>query len=452
MTKVNTYTSTPKTNVIVKQLKRLPSLNKLKSPFLHLNFGANNGDLLLATKPLLELPYYGKDPKAYLDLIDQIIDFLNEKFAKYSSVKSRKSNHPIGLYGYFSYEFGQQLYDINGLIINQTPLANWFIPQTIYEQNSQGVSKITLTFSNKDQQELGHFLAKLNLINAKKAAHFQLEKVKDSNSQQQKPILLPQISATEYATQIQKIFKLLRAGETYEVNFAQSFIGPTIKNPIKLYNKLNQLNPIEYSALYQNVTSSIISNSPELLIAKKGNKLITEPIKGTIDIRQNPEIILNDPKQNCELNMIIDLSRNDLAKISQPGTVKVEVTRAIKKLKHLYQGYSRIIAEAKSNLKTSEIITAIFPGGSVTGCPKKRTMQIINETEKLPRGNYCGSMGYIHYNHDLKLNILIRTLTCTIDSCYYHAGGAIIVDSDPNSEYAETLLKTKTMQTALTKH
>lgn len=446
MTKVNTYTSTPKTNVIVKQLKKLPSLDKLKSPFLHLNFGASNGDLLLATKPLLELPYYGKDPQSYLKLIDQISEFLNEKLAKYNPANNKKSRLPIGLYGYFSYEFGQQLFDINGLIIDQSPIANWFIPQAIYEQNSQGVRKITITFSNKDKKQLTQIAAKLTKINKQQADPFQIP-----NRKETKTILNPQISAEEYQIQLQKIFKLLQAGETYEVNFAQSFIGQKVSNPIKLYKKLNELNPVEYSALYQNQTHTIISNSPELLIAKKGNKLITEPIKGTIDIRQNPEIILNDPKQNCELNMIIDLSRNDLAKISQPGTVKVEVTRAIKKLKHLYQGYSQISAEAKPNLKTSEIITAIFPGGSVTGCPKKRTMQIIKETEKLPRGNYCGSLGYIHYNHDLKLNILIRTLTNTTNSCYYHAGGAIIVDSDPNSEYAETLLKTKTIQKALSK-
>lgn len=448
MTKVNTYTSTRKTNALVKSLKKLPSLNKLKSPFLHLNFGASDGDLLLATKPIIEFAYYGKDPQAYLELIDEAIAFLQTKFTKITS-KNQQTTLPIGLYGYFSYEFGQQLYNINAHIINQAPLANWFLPQIIYQQTDQGTQKIKITLSDNDRKELTQLQEKLSTINTNRADHFQLPNRDQAKSKQTNTVLTPQISAQEYKTQLQKIFKLLKAGETYEVNFAQSFIGHPSKNPTTLYTKLNKLNPVEYSCLYQNHSYAIISNSPELLITRQNTELITEPIKGTIDIKENPQLILDDPKQNCELNMIIDLSRNDLAKISKPGTVKVEITRAIKKLKHLYQGYSRISAKAKPNLKTSEIIKSIFPGGSVTGCPKKRTMQIINNTEKLPRGNYCGSMGYIHYNQNLKLNILIRTLTNNSTSCYYHAGGAIIVDSDPESEYAETLLKTKTIQKAL---
>lgn len=448
MTKVNTSTSMPKTNVLVKQLKKLPSLNKLKSPFLHLNFGTSNGDLLLATKPIIEFAYYGKDPQAYLELVDEAIAFLQTKFTKINS-ENQQTNLPIGLYGYFSYEFGQQLYDINAHIIDKAPLANWFIPEIIYQQSSQGTQKIKISLSKNDHKLLNQLKEKLSAINANPADHFQLPSADQAKSKQTNTVLTPQISTQEYKTQLQKIFDLLKSGETYEVNFAQSFIGHPSKNPISLYTKLNKINPVEYSGLYQSSSHSIISNSPELLITRQNNRLITEPIKGTIDIKENPELILNDPKQNCELNMIIDLSRNDLAKISQPGTVKVEITRAIKKLKHLFQGYSRISAQAKPNLKTSEIIKAIFPGGSVTGCPKKRTMQIINKTEKLPRGNYCGSMGYIHHNQNLKLNIMIRTLTNNSNSCYYHAGGAIIIDSDPNSEYAETLLKTKTIQKAL---
>jgi para-aminobenzoate synthetase component 1 len=159
--------------------------------------------------------------------------------------------------------------------------------------------------------------------------------------------------------------------------------------------------------------------------------------------------LLASKKDDAELSMIVDLERNDLGKVCAPGTVKVEAHREIQKLSHVIHTYSRVSGKLAARKDVFDVIEAVFPGGSITGCPKKRTMEIIDALEDYKRGIYTGSAGFISFSGDMDLNILIRTMLFNKEKVYFQVGGGIVIDSDPKSEYVETLNKAEGMRLAL---
>ena len=195
---------------------------------------------------------------------------------------------------------------------------------------------------------------------------------------------------------------------------------------------------------------SVVSSSPERLIESRRGVLQTRPIAGTrprgasgiTDIALSDELIAH-PKERAEHIMLLDLERNDMSRVCEAGTVKVSEMMIVESYTHVHHIVSNVIGVLKKNIYPGDIIRAVFPGGTITGCPKVRCMEILAELEKVGRGAYTGSMGYIGRNGDLDLNILIRTLVCEGDQVTLRSGGGIVADSIPKKELEETRNKAR---------
>jgi anthranilate synthase component 1 len=200
----------------------------------------------------------------------------------------------------------------------------------------------------------------------------------------------------------------------------------------------------------------VVSSSPERLVRRSGSRLDTRPIAGTRPRSDDPEAVqktredlLNNPKERAEHIMLIDLERNDLGRVCNGGTVRVDEYMVVENYSHVHHIVSNVTGEARDDLTPGELIRAVFPGGTITGCPKVRCMEIIHELEQRPRGAYTGSMGYLNLNGDCDLNILIRTITMQAGKVKLAAGSGVVADSDPMHELNETRAKAKGLLLAL---
>lgn len=250
----------------------------------------------------------------------------------------------------------------------------------------------------------------------------------------------PGLSFEEYEEKFGRIKDYLRDGDSYQVNFAHEFGGEFSGDPFDLYEALYFVNPVEHAFFMERDGVAIVSNSPERLVSLKSGVLRAEPIKGTIAVGED-EALLDDEKVKAELTMIVDLLRNDLAMVSEVGSVEVVAHRALMHLANVTHTYSVIESRLKAGLSAWDVLDALFPGGSVTGCPKKRTMEIIKEMEGFERGAYCGSAGIVFENGDADFNIMIRTATLKGDRLVFPVGGGIVMDSEARAEYEESLAK-----------
>ncbi|MEC8866545.1 MAG: anthranilate synthase component I family protein [Verrucomicrobiota bacterium] len=240
-------------------------------------------------------------------------------------------------------------------------------------------------------------------------------------------------------------------GETYQIKISQRFEAESKVDPLRAFAKLHQANPAPESFLLQTPDFSLVSCSPEVVIDKVGQRITTRPIGGTYErstTMQDPSVIerfLSDPKEVSEHNMLVDLERNDLSALCIPGTVRIERFREVETYAHLHHLVSTISGELRPDLGLREILRAMLPGGSITGCPKIRTMEWIDRLEPCFRGPYTGSFGTLADNGDLRLNLIIRAMLVLKDKCYTQAGGGIVVDSTPGYEFKENRIKAQAL-------
>jgi para-aminobenzoate synthetase component 1 len=272
---------------------------------------------------------------------------------------------------------------------------------------------------------------------------------------------LSNITKSQYFQKLHKIKNYLFSGDTYQVNFSQKFITPYVGDAFDLYKKVTRINPSPFQFFMETPKFAVISNSPERLMKIGRDSVIeTRPIKGTVprgknekEDARNVEKLMASPKEAAELAMIVDLERNDLGKICVPGTVEVNKNRVVEKYSHVIHTVSNVRGILEKKYDWLDALHALFPGGSVTGCPKKRTMEIINELEGEPRGVYCGSAGYIDLSGQCDFNIMIRTLwldkSKKSHKLVFRSGGGIVVDSNPKREYEETAHKAKALVFAI---
>lgn len=260
----------------------------------------------------------------------------------------------------------------------------------------------------------------------------------------------------EYMKAIDKVRSYIRSGDIYQANMTQRFQAPLRETPFELYNKLRKINPAPFSSYIDFKSGHICSSSPERFIRIKNRQIETRPIKGTMprgktleEDQQNKEILIHSEKDQSELLMIVDLERNDLSRIAKTGTVKVTELFKLETYETVFHLVATVLAEIDSEKSISDVLKATFPGGSITGAPKIRAMEVIDELEPTARGVYTGAIGYIDFNQDLDLNIVIRTFVCKNDTVYFQAGGGIVWDSDPLSEYEESLDKAYALKKTL---
>ena len=257
---------------------------------------------------------------------------------------------------------------------------------------------------------------------------------------------------------INKILKYIKAGDVFQVNLSREWYGK-INNKYSawdIFSKLKKTNPSPFSGLVIYKNKAIISSSPERLIMVKNDYIETRPIAGTrcrggsgvYDVALSQDL-LNNKKERAEHIMLVDLERNDLSKITVKGSVKVNELMIVESYAHVHHIVSNVTGKIRKNTTPGEIIKAVFPGGTITGCPKVRCMEILSEIEKTGRGPYTGSMGYINNDGSMDLNILIRTIVKDKNNVSIRAGGGIVADSIPKRELEEARAKAKGMINAL---
>lgn len=249
---------------------------------------------------------------------------------------------------------------------------------------------------------------------------------------------------------VRKVQQYIAQGDVFQVNLSVRQSKELKAEPIAMYEALRAFNPSPYMAFIHSPEFAIVSGSPELLVKKKGIALSTRPIAGTRprgksdgeDIALANELIDNE-KERAEHVMLVDLERNDLGKVSTYGTVEVDEFMVIERYSHVMHIVSNVKGILREGVSNTEIVRAMFPGGTITGAPKIRTMEIIEELEPVRRGIYTGSIGWLGFSGDLEFNIVIRTAFIQDGMAYIQAGAGIVIDSIPSAEYVESLNKAK---------
>jgi len=254
-----------------------------------------------------------------------------------------------------------------------------------------------------------------------------------------------------YEAAIARVIEYIRAGDVFQVNLSQRFTAGLARQPAEIYAHLVERSPAAFGAFLDYGDFTLLSNSPELFLrVTPDRRIITRPIKGTRPRTPGMEFELRDSrKDQAELAMIVDLERNDLGRICEIGSVNVVEPRVIEAHPTVYQGVATIQGTLHENTTFVDVLRAMFPSGSVTGAPKIRAMQIIDELEPMRRGAYCGAIGYLSSDRTIEFNVAIRTMTIKDAQVHIPVGGGIVADSDPAAEYEETLVKARAMFAAL---
>ena len=274
------------------------------------------------------------------------------------------------------------------------------------------------------------------------------------------PIIKNRYTRNEYIAAVQKLKEYISRGDCYEVNFCQEFFSEhALIDPYAVYEKINTLSPNPFAALYKFNDKYCICASPERYIKKIGNQVFSQPIKGTAKrFVENNELdelsknaLLNSEKEKSENVMVVDLVRNDLSKICLGGSVQVKELFGLYSFPQVHQMVSTISGDVTTDTDWTDIIKATFPMGSMTGAPKKRVMEIIEENERTRRGLFSGAIGYVDPKGDFDFNVVIRSILYNQTTKYlsFQAGSAITFFSDADQEYEECILKAAVIQQVL---
>jgi len=360
-----------------------------------------------------------------------------------------------GAVGYFSYDYGVHLMGVSQTVIDDvgTPDMKFLFFDKFFVFDEKE-SEVWICAVGIDGAEVEERLMHLErILDGDEKVNYKIE----FGDREDLIVSLPKsnLSKEQYVGKIDEVLGFLRQGETYEVNFAHRFEGKTNNDSWEIYKALSKMNPSPYACYFEFEDFQIVSNSPERLVVCRDGVLETRPIKGTVprgktleEDKKHEKQLLASKKDEAELNMIVDLARNDLSQVSESGSVEVTDHRVIEKYSHVQHTMSNIRAKKMKDADFADVVRALFPGGSVTGAPKKRTLEIIDELENFRRGVYCGSAGYVSFNGNFDLNIMIRTMTCENKNIYFHSGGAIVIDSVGEEEWDETLDKAGALRKA----
>ena len=252
-----------------------------------------------------------------------------------------------------------------------------------------------------------------------------------------------------------KIFDLfsqkIRQGETYQIKICTKYKNKSEINSVNFFWKLMKINSSPESFMIRDKDFSIVSCSPETLIDKKGKNIITKPIAGTLrknkktNKRQALSFFRNNDKETKEHNMIVDMERSDLSRICKSGTVKILKKKYVEEYKHLFHYVTTIKGKLRNKIRLKDIIKSMMPGGSVIGCPKIRTLELLNNQEKEDRNIFTGSFGYIKFNQDMRFNIIIRSILNFKKISEISAASGVVLDSSPKKEFNENFIKAKSL-------
>ncbi|MGL5755089.1 MAG: aminodeoxychorismate synthase component I [Paraclostridium sp.] len=386
--------------------------------------------------------------------IENPLDSLKKKLDKYKVENNTDLPFVGGAVGYLSYDIGNYLEKLPKTAVDDTGVYDLyfgFYNFVIIVDHLKNKTYIATPDLNMEQEK-NIIIDIENIIISGENSKID----KNIEEEQSKVKLISNFNKNDYIEAVNKVKKYIRQGDIYQANLTQRFSGITNLSSYSLYEKLRNVSKAPFAAFLNFENYQILSNSPERFIKCIDKNIEARPIKGTRprgktieeDIMLQEEL-KNSEKDKAELLMIVDLERNDLGKVSEVGTVKVPELFVIEPYANVSHLVSTVTGKLKDSLDCIDLIKATFPGGSITGAPKIRAMEIIDELEPTQRNVYTGSIGYIGFNGDLDFNIAIRTLIKKEEHIHFQVGGGITWDSNPQDEYQETLDKAKSIMKAI---
>lgn len=395
----------------------------------------------------------GRHPYSRFDLLasyGMAISMAENGENSFNSLKNFHKEHKDWLFGFFSYDLKNQLENLTSENPDyiEFPDIFFYVPEIVFLMKDK-VLRIEYLEERYSQENV--YL----LYNS-----IQSETLPSGNEWMNMPEIKQRFSIKDYIKTVRQIKEHIRSGDIYEINLCQEFYCENIElNPGEVYLRLNEISPAPYSAFLVHQDKFLISSSPERFLAKRGDKIISQPIKGTAGRSVNPEEdmlirteLARNPKERAENIMITDLVRNDLSRTAVKGSVEVEELCGIYSYMQVHQMVSTITSLFdKEKYDLTEVIEKAFPMGSMTGAPKIRAMELIEKYEKTKRGLYSGAVGYISPEKDFDFNVVIRSILYNQHNKYlsFIVGSAITFQSEADKEYEECQLKAKAMKMAL---
>jgi para-aminobenzoate synthetase component 1 len=376
-----------------------------------------------------------------LEVLDWLFEYLQPGFPL--------GVHPFagGAIGYFAYDLKNQIERLPQTASDDLDLPDAFLifPRriVIHDRLEGSLRALAIT-----EQPVYRVLAKcagneIELLPGRPASEPQSLRVGSMHSN---------FAHDQYLEAVRRVRDYIRAGDVYQVNLSQRFQFPFHGNPFHLWERLYAMNPSPFYAFVQAGDHQVLSTSMERFLYRRGLCIETRPIKGTRPRGKTPEEdhrlsqeLKTSPKDDAELSMIVDLLRNDLGRVCRPRTIRVAEHKRLESYQNVHHLVSIVTGELSEEATYGKILKATFPGGSITGCPKIRSMEIIDEMEPNIRHVYTGSMGYLGWHGNMDLNVAIRTALVHRDRCYFSVGGGIVYDSNEEDEYQETLHKARTL-------
>ncbi len=364
-----------------------------------------------------------------------------------------------GAVGVFAYDIGRQLEELPSTAVSDvaTPeLSLGFYDWVLAHDHRLGLTWLVTTglpdrteeAASARQAQVSEILTASQLPNGKRkdaAERFRLTTPLASN-----------VTREEYLAMVQRAQAYITAGDIYQVNLSQRFTAEWAGSPWALYRRLQRESPVPFGAFLDLGDSWVVSASPERFLHVQNGVVETRPIKGTRPRGATPaedaalaDELRTSEKDRAENLMIVDLLRNDLGRVCETGSIRVPALWELEGYSNVWQLVSAVTGILRPEADAVAALGAAFPGGSVTGCPKIRAMEIIEELESVRRGIYCGAIGYLGFDGTMDTSIVIRTIVLTRDRLYLQVGGAVVADSDPQAEYEETLVKAQAARSVL---
>jgi len=442
-------------SLIIQQLEKLPDLLALhaSNPERYPHLLTSNASVINADKSNELARYDILFACPQQTIVSDSDDFLQQLDFAWQSEKQNieKTHLPFsgGWFLYLGYELAQQIETGLNLPDAEDGLpvafATRFPAAIIIDSHEQQAYLVCEAKFNTNVEQIEDDLLS-DLTGVKTSEPFNIKHIQEDNE-------------ARYLQQLEKLHRYIIDGDVFQVNLSRCWkteLNSAEISHASLYNQLSQSNPGPFNALVTLGDKAIISSSPERLIQVKDGCLQTRPIAGTrprsseqaADNNLSKELLAH-PKERSEHIMLIDLERNDMGRVCVPGSIEVNELMVLESYQHVHHIVSNVRGHLRDDITPGQLIAAVFPGGTITGCPKVRCMEILAELEQVGRGAYTGSLGYLNHDGSMDLNILIRTITRNAKKLQFRAGGGIVVDSDSQNELNETRAKAKGLLHAL---